>query len=91
MKKECKNCFWNTASLETWPDFEGRPGEDKSSRIKIIKDKKCKECKEGIQDNFSEIWKCENCGVQIDGHQEFWHGSMCSNCWDAEVNQQNSK
>lgn len=75
--EKCKTCFWNTASKKTWPTFEGP--ED---RIQTIKEKKCNACKKGLEDNYSEMWVCEECGKQIDGHNYFWHASLCDECFD---------
>lgn len=89
--KNCEICFWNDVSLKNWPDFEAKEGVDKEKRIQEIKIRKCKACKDGIEENFSEKWTCKKCGVVIDGHQEFFHGSLCFNCWDAKVNKINNK
>lgn len=84
-KEKCQKCFWNIASIETWADFEARPGQDRAEGIKHIVEIKCKQCKNGF-DNFSEIWRCRKCGGIIDGHQYLLHGELCSGCWDIEVN-----
>lgn len=76
---KCKNCFWHSASLKTWPDFECKPGVDNESKIKSIRERKCQECKQG-QDNYSDIWKCRKCNKIIGGHQSFLHDSLCESC-----------
>lgn len=85
----CYDCFWSDVSVEKWEDFEGywKSSLTKEEQIQNIKKKKCQECNSGIN-NFSKKWTCRECGIIIDGHQEFFHSSLCENCWQFMVNSQ---
>jgi hypothetical protein len=81
---KCKDCFWYDLSLKTWLDFECRKDVDNELRVKEIKDRKCKECKENS--NYSKKWNCRKCDALIDGHHKMWHDSLCETCYISEIN-----
>lgn len=84
---KCDNCFWYSVDAEKWLDFRGSGNKDE--RIKIIKEKKCKECNNGS--NYSREWKCRKCDVFIGGHNYYFHNSLCNNCWDIMISEEIEK
>jgi len=89
--KKCEKCFWNVVTIDIWSDFQPTwEREQRETKLLNVKNKKCRLCKEGIEDNFSKIWECKSCKKIIDGHNYYLHAKLCDGCWDKMVDSESN-